>query len=289
MELRHLRYFVAVASDEHMSKAARRIHVSVSPLSRQIRQLEDEVGVKLFQRVGRGVRLTQAGSVFLQQALEILASVERAVGLAHEAARGQRGELRVGFVDTATHVDVLSEMIRRFRASNGGVAVKLSPMSTEELWARLLARQLDAALACDIPSSPELRWEQVFSEPLRLIIPRDHPLAARDIVFARDLENEPFVWTSCSDHGRPDPLREALAARGVTPQISIQSPSASAGLSMAANGLGLAFGLEAAALPLQRRVVVKPIADIHVTVRGVLVWHAAMEDVSLVRKLRESR
>jgi DNA-binding transcriptional LysR family regulator len=288
MELRHLRYFVAAASAEHLSKAARRIHVSVSPLSRQIRQLEDELGVRLFRRVGRGVRLTHAGTVFLKEAQEILASVDRAVVAAQDAERGQHDELRIGFVDSAPHMVALSEMVHRFRADNGGIAVKLCAVSADELWTGLSTRVLDVAFACGLPSASEVRWQPVFSEPLRLVVPREHPLAARDIVFARDLENEPLVWIHCDRPGGGDPVREALTARGIAPRIAVRVRTLAAALSMAASGLGLAFGLEATALPFRDRVVTKSIADVHVEVHGVLAWHVSMDRSPLIRALLEA-
>src|SRR5947209_7505951 len=117
MELRHLRYFIAVADELHFGRAAERLCISQPPLSMQIQQLEHEVGFRLFDRTNRRVALTPAGQLFLEEARQILRSLESAVGAAGRIARGEQGWLGIGFVGSATY-DVLPAVIRRFRESN---------------------------------------------------------------------------------------------------------------------------------------------------------------------------
>jgi DNA-binding transcriptional LysR family regulator len=287
MELRHLRYFVAVASDEHLGKAAHRLHVSTSPLSRQIRQLEEEVGVALFQRVGRGLRLTYAGNVFLRQAREILAGVERAIALAQSAGLNEGGDLSIGFVDTPMHADLLAEIIPRFRERHGSVGVRLLPMLAEELWAALRARHIDVALTYVSPVEPEIRSQMILTERIMLVVPRSHPLAAREAVYARELKDESFIWMTCGDPGEPNPIHQALVERGLVPRIAMRSRSATAGLNLVASGFGLAFALESATAPLRDRVVAKPLADVHVEVSALWAWTAELEESLPLRALRE--
>src|SRR5256714_10717927 len=124
MELRHLRYFVAVAEELHFGRAAERLHIAQPPLSRQIRDLEREVGTPLFERVPRGVELTPAGSAFLPVARLTLAQAERAQRSAQRAALGETGRLRVGFVEAATHSGILADVLSFFRVHLPSVGLR---------------------------------------------------------------------------------------------------------------------------------------------------------------------
>ena len=124
MELRHLRYFVAVAEEQNITRAASRLHVSQPPLSRQIRNLEDELGIALFDRDAKAVRLTEAGRVFLAEARIILQRTEEAMERAKDVARGKRGEIHVGYAPSLT-VELLPRALKYFRKSNPGVRVQM--------------------------------------------------------------------------------------------------------------------------------------------------------------------
>ena len=132
MELRHLRYFVAVAEEQNVSRAAKRLHVSQPPLSRQIRDLEDELGVALFDRGAKAFRLTDAGRVFLTEARAILQGAEGAVQMVKDVAGGKRGEINVGYAPSLM-VKLLPRALRCFRKSNPGVRVRLHDLSTQEM------------------------------------------------------------------------------------------------------------------------------------------------------------
>src|SRR5205809_6498780 len=161
MELRHLRYFVAVAEEQNITRAASRLHVSQPPLSRQIRKLEDDLGIALFDRDAKAVRLTEAGRVFLTEARIILQRAKEAVELAKDVAGGKRGEIHVGYAPSLT-VELLPRALRYFRESNPGVRVQLHDSSTAEMLRGLIDGKLHVALLVQV--SPKVLAGLVFEE-----------------------------------------------------------------------------------------------------------------------------
>src|ERR1041385_4156652 len=150
MELRHLRYFVAVAEEQNVTRAAVRLHVSQPPLSRQIRNLEDELGTALFNREAKALRLTEAGRVFLTEARIILQRADDAVQMAKAIAGGKRGEIHVGYAPSLT-VELLPRALKYFRESNPDVHVQLQDLSTREMLRGLNEGKLHAALLVQVP------------------------------------------------------------------------------------------------------------------------------------------
>jgi DNA-binding transcriptional LysR family regulator len=145
MELRHLRYFVAVAEEENVSKAALKLHVSQPGISRQIRDLEDEIGFPLFERSAKSVRLTAAGKFFFAEAKEVLAHADAAVMKAKAVAHGGSGEIHVGYAPSLT-VQILPPTLRKFQQEFPQVRVKLHDLSTEEMLEQLRSGKLQVAL-----------------------------------------------------------------------------------------------------------------------------------------------
>src|ERR1700683_2427650 len=145
VELRHLRYFVIVAEEQNVTRAAERLHVSQPPLSRQIRDLEQELGVGLFRRTAKSLALTEAGKIFLNEARAVLLRAEKAVQTVRAVASGGRGQLRVGYAPSLT-VELLPQALRSFERECPGVRVTLHDLSTEECVQRLTNRKLDVAL-----------------------------------------------------------------------------------------------------------------------------------------------
>src|ERR687885_395673 len=157
MELRHLRHFVAVAEELHVGRAAARLHIAQPPLSRQIRDLERDVGAPLFARVPRGVALTPAGHAFLPEARLTLAQAERARRTAQRAARGEIGRLRVGFVEAATFSGILPDVLRFFRKHYPDVALELLELSSLQQAEALREGRIDVGLLYSPPPDAE-RW-----------------------------------------------------------------------------------------------------------------------------------
>src|SRR6478752_8337361 len=164
MELRHLRYFVAVAEEMHFGRAAERLRIAQPPLSRQIRDLEREIGAPLFERVPRGVDLTPAGSAFLPEARLTLSQAERAQRTAQRAAKGETGRLRVGFVDAATHSGVLPNVLSFFRMHLPSIGLSLFEMDSMQQTDALREGRIDIGIVGTVPLDAErwLRVESVF-------------------------------------------------------------------------------------------------------------------------------
>ena len=194
MELRHLRYFVAVAEEENVSRAALRLHVSQPALSRQIRDLEAELGFLLLERSAKSVRLTEAGSVFLTEARSVLERAEAAVNAARAVATGESGELHVGYAPSLT-ARILPKALRAFQAELPKVRVRLHDLSTEEMLTELRQGKLQIALLVR-PSAAMLRglqFEDLARDSLRLAVAPKHPLARKHKITLAEAAREPLI------------------------------------------------------------------------------------------------
>jgi DNA-binding transcriptional LysR family regulator len=174
VELRQLRYFIAVAQENSFSRAARRLHVSQPPLSTQIKSLEEELGVRLFERSNRGVSPTAAGLAFLEEARATLARLEHAKAMALRADRGQIGRLSVGFVSIADY-SILPPALKSFRSSFPSVEVQLHELTTDAQIPELRAARLDLGIGLAPVDEPDLEFERVRREALVLAAPSGHP------------------------------------------------------------------------------------------------------------------
>ena len=204
MELRHLRYFVAVAEELHFGRAARRLHIAQPPLSRQIRDLERDVGTPLFERRPRGVELTPAGRAFLPEARLTLAQAERAQRTAQRAAMGETGRLRVGFVEAAADTGILPDVLSFFRMHLPSIGLSLFEMDSLQQAEAFRDGRIDLGLLSSIPPDAA-RWlqvEVVHREPLVLAMPPTHPLVGRKRLALRDLAGESFVLIPRYEIGR---------------------------------------------------------------------------------------
>lgn len=178
MELRHLRYFVAVAEEENITRAAERLHVSQPPLSRQIRDLEDELGVSLLRREARSVRLTEAGRIFREEARAVLKRADEAMQAVRLLAKGVRRHLHVGYAPSLT-VEILPAALRTFERSGPGTRVSLHDLSTAEMIAGLGGGKLDVALLIrpNQGAIAGLRWRELRRYPVCVAVPAGHPFA----------------------------------------------------------------------------------------------------------------
>lgn len=192
MELRHLHYFIAVAEELHFSRAAERLCISQPPLSQQIRDLEDELGVKLFERTKRQVHLTEAGKVFLERSYRVLAQLEQAVEATQRIGRGEVGRLAIGFVSSATYT-LLPEIVRVFRAQFSAVELRLHELTTTQQIQALHDKQVDVGIVRSAISEPGLSVECFLPESLVLALPETHPLSAQTQVSLSTLADESFI------------------------------------------------------------------------------------------------
>lgn len=196
MELRHLRYFVAVAEEGSVTVAAeKRLHTAQPSLSRQIRDLEDQVGVKLMIRGVRGVELTAAGRAFLDHARLALTQAEAAVEAARRAAEPLKPAFALGFL-TGTEVDWLAKATRILHDQLPNMKLTIASQYSPDLAAELTRGRLDAAFMRPEPNAEDLAYRRVLAEPLILVFPSDHRLAAREAIDLREIVGETFITTS---------------------------------------------------------------------------------------------
>jgi DNA-binding transcriptional LysR family regulator len=201
MELRHLRYFVAVAEAENVSRAALKLHVSQPGISRQIRDLEDEIGFQLFERSAKSLKLTNAGKSFLTEARAVLQRADEAVKTARAIATGNQGELHVGYAPSPTS-RILPPALRAFQAELPNVRVKLHDFSTEEMIAGLREGKLDIAFVVR-PSDGRLRglrFERIMADSTFLAVSPKHPLARRRTVTLAEVAREPLIIYSRAEY-----------------------------------------------------------------------------------------
>src|SRR5437773_2774960 len=219
MELRHLRYFIGVAEQENVSRAALKLHVSQPALSRQIRQLEEELGFSLLTRSAKAVRLTDAGRAFLLEARAVLRRAEEAVNVARAIATGGRGELHVGYAPSLT-ARILPLALRAFRAELPDVRVRLHDLSTEEMLAGLREGKLQIAfVARPIKSMLRgLRFEELSRDAIGLAVAPKHPLARQRTVTLAEAARQPIIAYSRKDY--PE-AHEYLAAIFAPPKTKL--------------------------------------------------------------------
>jgi len=248
MELRHLRYFVAVAEEENVSRAALKLYVSQPALSRQIRDLEDELGFLLLERSAKSVHLTEAGRVFLSESRAVLQRAEDAVKAARTVAMGGE-ELHVGYAMSPT-VRILPQALRAFQSEMPHVRVKLHDLTTEEMLSGLRDGKIQIAFMVysHLAMMRGLHFEELARLPICLAVAPKHPLAARKTIKLAELSQHPLVAFSRVEY--PD-YHELLAgwfsAAKVKPRIAEEYDSVSSLIAAVEAGDGVALVTESMA------------------------------------------
>ena len=194
MELRHLRYFVTVAEEQNLTRAAARLHISQPPLSRQIRDLERELGISLFDRGAKSIRLTEAGKIFLVEAQSILQRVDASVDLMKSMAQGKRGKVRVGYAASPA-IEILRHTLQIFYDAHPQIKVDLHDMSGPEMLGGLRENKLDVALA--VSASPRdfdgLVFENLAAYAINVAFHNDHKFKSANEVSLREIARQPIV------------------------------------------------------------------------------------------------
>jgi len=194
LELRHIRYFLAVAEERHFTRAAAKVGIGQPPLSQQIKDLEREVGAALFHRLAHGAELTEAGKAFLTAVKEMPLIAERATAAARRAARGETGSLRVGFTASATFNVVVPSTIRAFRRAYPDIDLTLEEANTAPLITRLREGTLDTAfLRPGAAGTDELQVRRLSEEPMVVALPKRHHAAAFEQIDLVLLKDDPFL------------------------------------------------------------------------------------------------
>jgi DNA-binding transcriptional LysR family regulator len=242
MELRHLRYFVAVAEELHFTRAAERLHIGQPPLSQQIQALEAELGAQLFERSKRWVRLTEAGRLFLDDARRILALAEQAAATARRAQRGEAGELRIGFTFSTPFTPLFASVINRYRQRFPLVRLTLHEMATLPQIEAIGQRTLDLGFVRppEVAIADGVTLSVLRQDPLLLVLPSAHPLAAQAQIAIRELAGQAFVmYPKDAGTGIYPQIFRLCRAAGFVPHIAQEAGEASTIIGLVAAGCGI--------------------------------------------------
>lgn len=270
MSLRHLHYFVAAAEELHFGKAAERVHVSQPALSRQIANLESELGVLLFERLARGVRLTDAGEVFLVGAQQIVLAYEQTRQNTLHASRGAARRLRIGLTDFSLVYPAVPESVASVR-SDTSVHVELSfALSSTLQMQALLAEQIDGGYLYYFDDSrvSAVAYHPIAEETILLALPDDHPLAKMKEVPLDRLETETFVWVRHDTlPDLYDQLMLACRTGGVMPRIVQEAPTETTLLQLVALRMGLGLVRSSLAAKVPKGVQMRPVRGLKLRLR----------------------
>lgn len=242
LDIRQLHYFVVVAEEEHVGRAAERLHISQSPLSRQIAQLEEKLGLTLFERSQQRIRLTRDGHTFLAEARGLLTHANRLESLARRLGRGDEGGLCIGYLEYAMHSGVLPNALLELRNDRPAVHIALYNQQSAVQLEGLRQRSLDIALVCEPPSrdDPDLEAALVLNDPMLLALPMGHPLAEAHDITPADLAAQNWIGVMHQENAlRHDTFVAACAKAGFTPTISMEATEPLAALGLVAAGLGV--------------------------------------------------
>ena len=244
LDIRQLAYFVAVAEEEHVGRAAEKLHISQSPLSRQIAQLEEKLELTLFERSQQRIRLTRDGRTFLAEARAFLTHGHRLQAMAKRLGRGDEGGLCIGYIENAMHSGLLPTALRTLREGRPQVHVALYSLRSSEQVEGLRQRSLDIALLCDppAPNDPDLDFAQVLSDPMLLALPASHPLAGRAALAPADLAGQEWIAVMHQEDAlRHDLFVAACARAGFTPDVRMEAGEPLTALGLVAASLGIAM------------------------------------------------
>src|SRR5216684_1629248 len=292
MELRHLRYFMAVGEEQHYGRAARRLHVAQPALSRQIQDLEEEIGFELFERLPRGVKLSAAGKLFLEDVRRILQEVSEAAVRAGRVASGRSGTMRVGFTENASWRGVVPESFRRFRELQPDAELQLQPAASLEQLEAIRSGRLDAGFVNFMPKSdPELDQLLVAMQHVELAAPKRHPLTKLKKLRLRDLTDAPFVWfPRWASPAFYDRLMHECYRGGLkSPRIVQEGLNEATILSLVATGMGVGWVLGAARWRCPKSIVILPVVDLNIPLTLTLVWRKDNSSPLLANFIAEVR
>ena len=272
MELRHLRSFVAVAEEQHFGRAAMRLAIVQPALTRQIQELEQDLGVTLFDRSGRNILLTNAGRTLLHDAQRVLADIELAGHRALMASRGQIGTLAVSFVAGMTDALLLPETLARFRILNPDVDLQLRVLSSHLQWGAVRSREANIGFVYFLPTNfPGLHAQPISRTPVLLALPRGHRLERRPRLLLRDLHDEPFVWFPRTVNPTyHDHVVEACHRGGLAMRIVAEAPIEAMLMGLTAAGVGVSFVRDTGRK--YPKVVVRKVEDLDADLYAHAIW-----------------
>lgn len=289
LELRHLRYFVAVAEELHFGRAAERLGIAQPPLSQQIQRIERELGVQLFDRSRRQVRLTAAGRTLLEQARPVIAGAEQAATATKEAAAGRRGSIAIGFVGSATY-RALPAIVRRYRDQYPDVRLQLYEMTTAGQVEALGNMTIQAGIVRPPLNQPGLQLETILREQLVVALPEGHPLAGAALIDPSDLEGETLVmFPREQGSGLYDQIISLCLASGFSPRIGQTATQMQTIVALVAAELGIAIVPESVADLRRPGVTYRPLDSAAAPVELALAWRSDDESPALARFVEVAR
>jgi DNA-binding transcriptional LysR family regulator len=261
IELRHLRYFIAVAEELHFGRAAERLHIAQPPLSMQIKQLEAELGFQLFHRTKRSVKLTEAGQVFFAESQKIFRLLDQAIQTGRQVSRGEVGQLVIGFVSSAAY-NVLPDILRTFHTLVPEVKLELHELTTDQQLQWLRENRLDIGLLRPPIEDRAFETEVIFQEPLAIALPENHALATATTVSLQDFSREAFIsFSRTLAPGLYDQIISLCQQSGFSPNVVQEAIQMQTIISLVAAEMGVAI-VPISLQNLQRTgVVYKPLRE----------------------------
>ncbi len=243
MEIRHLKYFLAVANELHFTRAAERLGIAQPPLSQQIQQLERELGVTLLLRGRRGVELTNAGIAFREEAIRVLSAYERSIETARRIGNSEIDKLTIGFTVSASFHPFVPRVVQVCRARFPKVEIILLQRTTNELVAALRDGEVDLAfIRAPAPEAPGVQVEALLHEPLVAVLPSVHRLSGRRAISLRDLSGEPFIFYPRKvGTGIYDAVVNACQSCGFVPEVLLEVPEITSVITFVAAGMGVSL------------------------------------------------
>ena len=274
MEFRQLRYFVTVAQELHFGRAAERLDITQPALSKQIRVLETNIGIKLFFRTKRSVKLTPAGEVFLTEAQQLLQQAEQAIAKAKRTAKGEVGKLTIGFTATATYT-VLPELIGRFRSNHPQVEVEMLELCTEAQVTALNRGEIDLGFLHPPIDTRGLELYPLLSEEFVVVLPKQHRLILLKSLSLKDLAQESFILHPRSEGPfLYDEFFKLCRQNGFQPQIVKEVNSHQTRICLVAAGMGITFIPAGLQTSISSDLVCKPIGNLPLKLEFAAAWRS---------------
>lgn len=285
MELRHLRYFEAVARHSHVTRAAAELHIAQPALSKQVSQLEQELGVALFDRVGRNVRLTEAGEALLPHARAVLAQIEAARAEMAERVGLRRGRARIG-TPPSVGTQLLPRALAKFNQHYTGIELRLFEAGIQTLLDLLESGMADMAISTLPVDDPSLTVEPLFTEDLVAVVGPQHPLANRTSIALNDLSDEPWVLSPDNYELRESTL-EACQRAGFVPRVVLDGGEMDTLLRVVVAGMGVMLVPRLAVQSNCCDIAILPVNDQKIQRSLGLVWRSDRVASPAARALRE--
>jgi DNA-binding transcriptional LysR family regulator len=276
MELRHLRYFITVATELHFGRAAEKLRIAQPPLSKQIQDLEKELGFELFTRTKRSVALTPAGQAFLIEVSQIFQQLERAIDIGGKTSRGELGQISIGFVGSATY-NILPVMLQQFRDRYPHVQIKLHELTTDRQLIWLREGRIDIGLIRPPIVERDLASQVIFQESVVVALPTHHHLAILESIDLSALATEPFIlFPRELAPGLYDPIIAICQAAGFSPHVVQECIQMQTIVSLVSANMGVSILPESIQEAQRQGVVYKPIRAASLSVEKLatiaIVW-----------------